>query len=225
MNIESEIVLCNIKEINKTELFKAIKMLPAVYEENTTRYKREIDQVRHLIGIMLMISMCPEKSHTYTIKRGAYGKPYVVEFPDYYYNISHSGDYVVCATSPSKVGVDIQIKEYLTPAGWELFMNTHEIEKCRKNNIAGMIWSAKEAITKYVGCGLSDQIKEIDLSEIYNANFYPDDKDSFNSLHLNGSLLYLFQKQVAHDYYLSYCSDTCCMPKIKENIFNSYLFT
>lgn len=36
------------------------------------------------------------------------GKPYLPDYPDFHYNISHSGGIVVCAVSGSPVGIDIQ---------------------------------------------------------------------------------------------------------------------
>ncbi len=41
-----------------------------------------------------------------------YGKPYLNGYPNYYFNISHSGEFVVCAISNNPVGIDIeQIKQ------------------------------------------------------------------------------------------------------------------
>lgn len=36
------------------------------------------------------------------------GKPRLLKYPNFFYNISHSGDYAICAVSDSEVGVDIQ---------------------------------------------------------------------------------------------------------------------
>ena len=36
------------------------------------------------------------------------GKPYLPDYPDFHYNISHSGGIVACAASDSPVGIDIQ---------------------------------------------------------------------------------------------------------------------
>lgn len=40
------------------------------------------------------------------------GKPYLPDYPDFHYNISHSGGIVVCAISNSPVGIDIQQISY-----------------------------------------------------------------------------------------------------------------
>lgn len=44
---------------------------------------------------------------TYRIARGEKGKPFIVGVENVFFNISHSGDYVVCAVSDREVGIDI----------------------------------------------------------------------------------------------------------------------
>ncbi|MGE7591252.1 4'-phosphopantetheinyl transferase family protein [Peribacillus sp. NPDC101480] len=38
----------------------------------------------------------------------SFGKPFSSNFPSFHYNISHSGEYVVCAVHDAEVGVDIK---------------------------------------------------------------------------------------------------------------------
>jgi 4'-phosphopantetheinyl transferase len=43
-----------------------------------------------------------------TIVKGEYGKPEIRDYPEIHFNLSHSGDYAVCAVGSHPVGVDIQ---------------------------------------------------------------------------------------------------------------------
>ena len=45
-----------------------------------------------------------KQNFTYT----EHGKPYLSDYSDVHFNISHSGEYVVCSVSDKPVGVDIQ---------------------------------------------------------------------------------------------------------------------
>ena len=63
-----------------------------------------------------------------TIQTGEFGKPYI-SGDNIHYNISHSGDYVVCAVSNHEIGVDIQkvtgdhmklAKRFFHPMEWEI---------------------------------------------------------------------------------------------------------
>lgn len=47
-----------------------------------------------------------KQNFTYT----GHGKPYLLNYPDVHFNISHSGEYVACAVADSPVGVDILLE-------------------------------------------------------------------------------------------------------------------
>lgn len=97
----------------------------------------------------------------YSIAFGSHGKPYVVGLDFFHFNISHSGDYVVCAVSDSEIGIDI---ERIGNARMEVagrFFHPGEINvleslsEVRQNDAFFSYWSVKEAFLKYTGAGLS----------------------------------------------------------------------
>ena len=50
----------------------------------------------------------PNAEHPLEIAIAQGGKPYLAKEPDIHFNLSHSGEWAVCAISSSPVGVDIQ---------------------------------------------------------------------------------------------------------------------
>ena len=85
-------------------------------------------------------------------KPGTNGKPYFVEMPELFFNLSHSGDYVVCALSDSEVGIDIQqYRKNIKDGVFKRVLHTTEnelFEKCdtkEKETYFYQIWAAKEA--------------------------------------------------------------------------------
>ncbi len=56
----------------------------------------------------LLRSIWGVKPSDYCILRGAHGKPYVSAAIPVFFNLSHSGDYVVCAVGGEEVGIDIE---------------------------------------------------------------------------------------------------------------------
>ncbi|WP_423237249.1 4'-phosphopantetheinyl transferase family protein [Clostridium putrefaciens] len=42
------------------------------------------------------------------LNKNQYGKPYSGEYPQFKFNISHSGDYVLCSIDDKPIGVDIE---------------------------------------------------------------------------------------------------------------------
>jgi 4'-phosphopantetheinyl transferase len=97
-----------------------------------------------------------KQNFTYT----EYGKPYLLNYTDVHFNISHSGEYVACAVSNKPVGVDIQkIGEY-NPGITERICNEIELEQIEKSSDKASeftkLWTKKEAILKMYGTGIAN---------------------------------------------------------------------
>ena len=89
---------------------------------------------------------------------GQDGKPYLPG-TGVYYNLSHSGNYAVCAVSDREVGVDIEqprhfsdsLRKYICAPGEELPVQITE----ETDLFFTRIWTIKESIMKYYGTGLA----------------------------------------------------------------------
>lgn len=88
-----------------------------------------------------------------------YGKPYLLNYSDVHFNISHSGKYVVCAVSDKPVGVDIQrIGEYNSDVAKrvcnekELVQIENSLDKASEFT---KLWTQKEAVLKMHGTGIA----------------------------------------------------------------------
>ena len=73
--------------------------------ENTDILFLEEDELLAVLQARMLREQTPPFSFSY--KYGEQGKPQIVNFPKKF-NLSHSGDYVVCGVSDGEVGVDIQ---------------------------------------------------------------------------------------------------------------------
>lgn len=88
-----------------------------------------------------------------------YGKPYVFNYPNVHFNLSHSGEYVICSVSDNPVGVDIQkISEY-NPDVAERVCCEKELKQIEdsldKASEFTKLWTQKEAILKMYGTGIA----------------------------------------------------------------------
>ena len=98
-----------------------------------------------------------------------FGKPYLANHENAHFNISHSGDIVVCAVYDKPVGVDIQkmndvnfdsiANRVFTKNEQERYLSAPQ-EKQREQFYK--IWTAKESYIKFLGTGIKDLSKEID---------------------------------------------------------------
>lgn len=106
----------------------------------------------------------------YRITTGEHGKPRLTA-PDseVFFNLSHSGDYILCAVSSQEVGVDI---EYRGKARLEVarrFFHPHEARLLQDAPAEQQVslffdyWAAKESYLKYTGDGLSGSMSAFEI--------------------------------------------------------------
>ena len=89
--------------------------------------------------------------------------------PAVYFNLSHSGDYIVCAVSDQEVGIDIQQmgKGRLSLA--ERYFHPNEVVQLKQATTEeqGLLfyryWAAKESFLKYIGTGLSGSLSAFEI--------------------------------------------------------------
>lgn len=106
------------------------------------------------------------------IERTEYGKPFLVNHPDIYFNITHSKEYVMCIAGKNPVGIDLQYikknnverlaKRCLTQEEWEEFEKTEEKERlfCR-------FWTKKESYLKYTGEGIRKELRTLRYEDVH----------------------------------------------------------
>lgn len=51
-----------------------------------------------------------QETPAFQIGYGENGKPFLLDYKEVHYNLSHSGDWILCAVSDQPVGIDIQQK-------------------------------------------------------------------------------------------------------------------
>lgn len=110
---------------------------------------------------------------SFTVSYGEFGKPYFGDCPDFGFNISHSGGYVVLAFGMDvALGVDVErIKTDfdVLPIAQNFFSST-EIESLRRTPKANRymafyrLWTRKESFVKAKGSGLSFPLASFSVS-------------------------------------------------------------
>ncbi|MCE3294305.1 MAG: cereulide biosynthesis operon crsT, crsX, grsA and grsB s [Crocinitomicaceae bacterium] len=148
------IVYASIREISGDKLQAVFEKLTEEEQRKCSAYHRESDRQAFLIGRLLIERFV--YSDLQAISYSVYGKPFIPGAP--FFNLSHSGDYVVLAISENEVGVDIEfmgevaydeLSKFFTPAEQELIRSSvHPRYEFYR------IWTAKEALLKCTGKGL-----------------------------------------------------------------------
>ena len=118
---------------------------------------------RQRIGAELLLnhavkSVFPEQEIPLDIYTDSYGKAFIKNFP-FFFSLSHSGDYAVCAVSDAPLGIDAEHGVSYRAAVARRFFTVAEnrfIDQASdKDYEFGRIWTAKEAALKYIGQGLN----------------------------------------------------------------------
>ncbi len=180
-------------------------------QEKVMRTRNEKDQVRILAaGLLLQYAVEQELDRkipgtSLCIRQKEGGKPYLVDYPQIHFNLSHSGEMVACAIGTIEVGVDIQqlvpVKEKVAAR----FFTEKENERLRQCATAKeyekqffQYWCRKESYLKLTGEGLGGIAKLFLPHEIWEkqldsyqlcVSMWEKEKVDFKEIHLDELLL------------------------------------
>ena len=140
------------------------KFLTAERRQNVESCVREADKRRCFgAGLLLWygLHICGIPFDEVTVQRGRDGKPYLMEYPDFQYNLSHAGDYVAAVFDEKAVGIDIEqdsrCREQIAKRFWmpEEYAYLMEAEaQAEREERFGRIWTRKESYIKATGAGM-----------------------------------------------------------------------
>lgn len=170
----------DIRDLCETEYTKWYSLMREDKRRRVDRFRFVEDKKRTVTGEMLarkaIAEWCKVAPESIRFSIGENGKPYVEDL-DIEFNISHSGDMVVCAVDDKSVGIDI---EQVRPI--DLTVAKHFCSEEELLNLFGYtpaekdfsytaneallirffkIWTEKEAYGKYLGCGLMQNGQQI----------------------------------------------------------------
>lgn len=197
-------------EIDEEKLKAAI---PGNRFQKMLKYRRRVDK-QLLVGNELLFEygmkqIFPDMSYK-DIQRDVdqAGKPYLKDIGDLYFNMSHAGNFSVCAFSGKPVGVDVERIELLDLSIAESYFTLGEY-----GDIIGMdteekqinrffdYWVLKESFMKSIGFGLSIQLNAFRFTADSNGLLRV--VQSINDRHYKSRQLYF-----GKNYKLAVCRET-----------------
>lgn len=127
---------------------------------------------RVLLGYMLKINY---GIYSFSYSYGENGKPYL-DNKQIYFNISHSGNYVLCCLSESEVGCDIEkIKDY-NPKVAKRFFTKKEADLLENEDTEDIyfakLWTLKESILKKEGTGIGGGLDTFCFADYIGDDFF-----------------------------------------------------
>lgn len=175
------------------------KYLPLVSEERQKRIERFRFDKDKTISLFAELLIRNEISRQLDISSGTiefgyseHGKPYLMNYPDYHFSVSHSGNCIAFVSGNASIGIDVEqigdrnldiAKRFFTENEFEFIKNSKEPQ-----SLFYQIWTAKEAYVKMLGVGLSKSFNSFDV--------------------LSDELKHHFSHQQISDYMLTVCSES-----------------
>lgn len=136
--------------------------------ERCRRYVRLEDVARTVAGKLLLaraFARVAPPGAPLAVRRGRFGKPFVEGHPDFAFNVSHSGRWVVLASGRIPVGIDIEQECATDPD--DILPGLSDLDADVVRDPARAIclhdvWTAKEAYAKLLGLGLHADFRSFD---------------------------------------------------------------
>ncbi|WP_116964297.1 4'-phosphopantetheinyl transferase family protein [Fastidiosibacter lacustris] len=162
-----------IVDINKFDYEKTNRLLPKAIRYQAENFKLEKKRKEYLASQWLRYHVLSEYlacdwkllQFSYTQK----GRPYLSDYPELDFNISHSKHYVVMAlTKGQRVGIDIQTmkekidvlsiaKHYFSDCEYQWLCQLNEDQQLQRFY---WLWTYKEASLKLTGDGIANGLSE-----------------------------------------------------------------
>ncbi len=161
-----DIYVVKILDISEEILNYLCMLIDSEKKNKVKKYLNKKDKIRALIGEILIRTIIVKKlkiNNKYIkFNKNQYGKPYLKDYPEFNFNVSHSGEYVLCAVDNKSLGIDVEeIKPIECNEIAKNFFTTKEAAyiisqdlKIQLNRFYE-IWTLKESYIKCCGQGMS----------------------------------------------------------------------
>lgn len=156
-----EIYIYDMKKLDDKKEYEYRLSQASVYRRTRAQNGRDIENIASAAVLDDAFSAHGFREKEAEFIYGQYGKPYI-KGNKIFFNLSHSGEYAVCAVSDREVGIDIQQKGALKMKVARRFFTENEcgyiLGQPDSEKAADMfyrLWSLKESFVKAVGMGIN----------------------------------------------------------------------
>ena len=205
----TRIYIADISVLKDSSIFeKLLKTVPEYRQKKAMSFKFAKGKMQSLGVGLLLRKACEEAGFAGADERIVYGeneKPYLSDFPDIHFNLSHSGERVMCVISPFEVGCDVEIikgdrgrlaERFFLPeeSAWIKHFESLEMQ----TEAFYRLWTLKECYMKVTGRGMSLMPDKFAL--------HVDEYENISLYHDGDRPEYAFREIDLHDgYRYAYC--------------------
>lgn len=202
-----------IGELSEEEMQKALQILPRERIEKIERNRQKNNRLQSIWAGVLLEYALQEVGITganLTFLKNADGKPYIKEYSEFYYNLSHSREYVALVVDDCPVGIDVEGIRVGYQKLVTRFFAEEEIEILQKqwsDELFTKLWTRKESYLKATGYGMRMPLNGFStVEEQVQLN------DKMNGEMIEDAVYYLASVSLDDSYWLSVCRKNMPVP-------------
>lgn len=161
-----KLAYCNVEDL---DLSRAYSLLPETRRKKVDNFRFLKDKKLSCGAFLLLKKMLDGQGiHNPQFKLSKYGKAYISNHENIYFNLSHSGKLVLCGISDMEVGVDVEYND----SGIDLniaknYFYNSEYENIKKSKKPAdeffNYWVLKESYMKYTGLGFNLELNSFEI--------------------------------------------------------------
>ena len=165
LSLFDDMILSTDEEVNRM-----LETVPEPRRSEALRYGHTFGRFACLKSYLMLSELILSEFgvETFHIERGVHGKPFMPQYPDIHFNISHCRKAIAVAVSDKPVGIDVESFRHFGTGLLNKTMNDMEkveiMASKRPEETFTAYWTRKEAVFKLMGTGITDNLYGI-LSE------------------------------------------------------------
>ena len=171
---------------NFINIYPFVSILSEQRKLKMERYVFLSDKARCILGELLLRYNLWKHYDIFTdvhFTYNDYGKPFLLEYKNIFFNISHSDKWVLCGVSDKPIGIDIEKESYVFDDIAKRFFTNEEYFYIKSNphkdkkEVFYKLWTLKESFVKCIGLGLYRSMKTFRFKFVGNKIiFYNNEK-------------------------------------------------
>ncbi len=172
--------------------YELLELLTSEEQKQYAQYRKEDDKKTFLCARIILREEFRKMGIPFNqeISFNKYNKPFLADYPDFHFNISHSGNYVMLGISKYPIGVDIEkiitFDRKTIMKLSKIVFHESEVQLLSQHNVKDVqflftkLWTIKESFIKAIGKGFYADTKSFTISNIksnvpgVNINAYKD---------------------------------------------------
>ncbi|EEM05993.1 4'-phosphopantetheinyl transferase family protein [Bacillus pseudomycoides] len=210
------IIYCvRYKDLTPLEYQRCLSFVSKERQEQVKRFRFREDALRSLLGELLTRYILTREysipNCLINFERNTFGKPFLKEYKNIYFNVSHSGQWIVCAVDSNEVGIDVEkVDQFDIDIAKRFFLEEEYLSlknifnENDKKSYFYKLWTLKESYVKAKGKGLQIPLNSFKIEKVNN------DLKNYDFQVGNQMFLRLYSLE---NYFLSICSTHTSLPK------------